>query len=162
MADELEFDLEDEPINNERSEKRIKTLAEKVRTEAEAKEKALQEKADADLRTQAAEKERDFYQSFSDSTAKYPNASEYKDDIKEKVLSGYSVEDATVSVLAKEGKLTAPVAPRETIAGGSAPNAISSDGPKSLNEMSREDKRAELQRIESEGGDLSRILRSSS
>ncbi len=84
---------------------------------------------------------------------------EYKDAIKEKVMKGYSVEDATVATLAAEGKFSAPVAPRETIAGGSATNSIQSDGPKSMNEMTRDEKRAELLRAEAEGGDLSRILR---
>src|ERR1035437_610055 len=75
-----------------------KTKAEKAAVEAEAK-------------MATAEKERDFFKDFSGSISKYPSANEYQDAIKEKVMSGYTVEDATVSVLAKEGKLGTIQAP---------------------------------------------------
>ena len=61
-------------------------------------------------------------------------------------MSGYTVEDATVAVLAKEGKLTGmptPQPPVENPAGGSAITNLGG-GEKSLNEMSRDEKRAAL------------------
>lgn len=157
----------DESINNENNtragqsiDRRVSNLTETLKTEREEKAKSDQAKADAEARAIAAEKERDFYSSFSDSTSQYPQASEYKDAIKEKVLAGYSVEDATVSVLAKEGKLTSAPQPRENIAGGSATNAMQAQGDKSIRDMERAEKRAALIEAENEGGGLSNILRS--
>lgn len=47
----------------------------------------------------------EFKSGFMEVTSTYPLASEYEDAIKEKVKAGYSVDDATVAVLQKEGKL---------------------------------------------------------
>lgn len=167
MEDEFNLDVEDTTqINNTNTragksiDSRVSNLTETLKTEREEKAKLDQAKTDAEARATAAEKERDFYSSFSDSTSQYPQASEYKDAIKEKVLAGYSVEDATVSVLAKEGKLTSQPAPRESIAGGSATNALQAEGNKSIRDMERADKRAALIEAENEGGGLSAILRS--
>jgi len=152
MADELDLDLDLEEDINSKVKQRIDTAlskrdeAQKLASEKEAEaQKALEEKAQI-------EKERDFYASFSDSTAKYPNAHEFKDSIKEKVMSGYSVEDATVAVLAKEGKLTVESTPKEVISpmGGSAQINIPS-GEKSIQEMTREEKRAALMEAEKRG-----------
>ncbi len=148
MAEELELDLDIEDQSINKTEERIKNLSSKVKdTSRERDEANAKAQAEAD-RASAAEKERDFYASFSDQTSKYPGASEYKDAIKEKVLSGYSVEDATVAVLASEGKFTPQV---ETVmapanaAGGSASFQLPSGGSKTLGEMSRDEKRAELE-----------------
>ena len=141
MADELELELEDNDV-----EKRIKDLSNKVKLtagERDEKDRLLKER-DEQLGT--VSKERDFFKDFSGNVAKYPGASEYQDAIKDKVMSGYTVEDATVAVLAKEGKFTptpAPVAPKENPAGGSAITNTGS-GDKSLSEMSREEKRSAL------------------
>jgi hypothetical protein len=142
MPDEdLDLELED----NNAVEKRIKSLSEKVKLTAQERDEKDSLLKERDSTIASLNKEKDFYASFSDSTAKYPNASEYKDKIREKVMSGYDVEDATVAVLAKEGKLnyTAPVAPRDNPAGGSAVANIGS-GEKSMNEMSKDEKRAAL------------------
>lgn len=117
-----------------------------------ADKKAAEEKA-ASLEAEKlkAEKERDFYSSFSDSIAKYPSAPEYKDKIKEKVMAGYSVEDATISILHAEGKLIPPTPPKENVAGGSAPTNIAQAQPKTLSDMNREERWEALKEAERRG-----------
>ena len=106
MADEFDLDALDTDIEKENKiEKRIKDLSEKVRLTSEERDEKDKLVKDRDEKIVGLEKERDFFSSFGDSVAKYPQASEFKDAIKEKVLHGYTVEDATISVLAKEGKL---------------------------------------------------------
>lgn len=167
MENEFEVDNNDANINNDNNtragqtiDRRVSNLTETLKTEREEKARLAQEVEEGKLKLQTLEKENSFNSSFSDSTSQYPQASEYKDAIKEKVLAGYSVEDATVSVLAKEGKLTSAPQPRENIAGGSATNAMQAEGTKSLRDMERSDKRAALIEAENEGGELSAILRS--
>lgn len=161
--DENELDLNlDENINNNRTNERFTKLTEKVGTEAKARAEAEKKFADADTARIAAEKERDFYSNFADTTGQYPAAKEYKDAIKEKVLAGYTVEDATVSILAKEGKLTSYTPPAQKMdspAGGSATTSMRNDSDKSLGEMSKDEKRSELLRMEQESGGLSHMLR---
>ncbi len=98
-------------------------------------------------------KERDFYASFSDSIAKYPSAPEYKDKIKEKVMSGYSVEDATISILHSEGKLIPTSQPiqRENVSGGSAPNQITNNQEKTVKQMSSPERWEALREAERRG-----------
>lgn len=75
MAEELELDLtEDEPIN--KTEERIKNLSSKAKTFAEERDQARAAAEAAEAARVAAEKERDFFASFSDQAAKYPAASE--------------------------------------------------------------------------------------
>lgn len=141
---EIEQQAQTEITSKNAVEERMKNLS---KAKIEAENKATEEakaRAEAESRVQIAEKERDFFASFSDSISKYPNANEHKDAIKEKVMSGYTVEDATVSVLAKEGKLgtvQAPPPPRQSPAGGSASNQIQSGGNRQIADMSREEKR---------------------
>ncbi len=98
-------------------------------------------------------KESAFYKGFNQVSTKYPGANEYQDKILEKVNAGYDVEDATISILAKEGKYTPPVATveRESPAGGSAATAIPGSGQKTLDEMTRDEKRAALMELEAQG-----------
>ena len=157
MAEEIDLDVLDDDINrNNAIEERIKSLSGKVKSTAEERdaERARAEEAHAKLAT--AEKEIAFFSSFSDSLSKYPTASEYKDAIKEKVLSGYSVEDATVAVLAREGKLqgtqqTQTYTPPPSPAGGSATNIPMGTGNKSLKEMSHSEKFQALKDAEARG-----------
>lgn len=148
MADELELDLDtEEPNINNRSEERIRNLSSKAKTFAEERDTARAATEAAEAEKANLQKERDFFESFSDTATKFPGASDFKDAIKEKVLAGYSVEDATVSVLNAEGKLTPTVekAPEPAAAaGGSAPTTLPQGGTKVLSEMSREEKRAEV------------------
>lgn len=136
---------------NSKFHQRIKKLSETIElTKQERDElKASIEKLNEEKTL--TQKERDFFASFADSTAKYPNAHEYKDSIKEKVMAGYTVEDATVAVLAKEGKLNVATPPSESPAGGSASNPPPSDGVKTLSEMTKEEKRQALMEAESKG-----------
>lgn len=136
QLDQVEAQVEQNITSKNAVEERMTNLA-------KAKAEAEKAKAEADARAANAEKERDFFANFSDSIAKYPSANEYKDVIKEKVMSGYTVEDATIAVLAREGKLTPPPPERQSPAGGSASNQIQSGGisGKTIQELNREEKR---------------------
>lgn len=151
MEEELDLDLEgSEEINREKS--RNKGLSEKViQTSKERDEaKALAEKEATEKA--AALKDVDFYKNFSTVSSKYQGSAEYQDKIREKVNAGYDLEDATISILAKEGKYTpaAPQVEKESPAGGSAVNQIkNSDKP--LNEMNKSEMRQKLQEAETRG-----------
>jgi|SRR3990167_2059114 len=126
------------PKEPSRAEERITQLSDKVRQEAEGREKAEREKSEL-------QRERDFYAGFSDVVATNPAAKDHKDDILSKVKSGYTVEDATYAVLGKAGKLGAqPQQPVQNPAGGSAPNAITQSAEKPVAEMSQDERRAAL------------------
>lgn len=157
--------MEDEIINEDEQEKparpdnRFKDLSDKVKTTAEERdaEKLKAEKAEADKN--AAKKDVEFYKNFNTTASKHPGATDYQDQIKEKVDAGYELEDATVSVLAREGKLTNSSVQRDSPAGGSAATAMKSGGEKELSEMTRDEKRAALEEVERESGGVSQILR---
>lgn len=145
MADELNLDDSgDTKVENPR----IKQLSDKVKTTSEERDTEARLRQEAEAKAQSAEKERDFYASFADTTSQYPQAKDFKDDIKAKVLSGYTVEDATVSVLAKNGKLTTSVVREGTAAGGSATTHIPNDtGEKTVSEMSPEERKKAVHEI---------------
>lgn len=144
------------PAPEEKNNNRYKDLADKVKTTAEERDAANTAK-------EAAEKELNFYKGFSKVSSKpeYQAASEYQDKIKEKVLSGYDMEDATISVLGKAGKLGNFTAPsqRESPTGGSATTTMNQGGDKTIAEMTRAEKREALLQGEAESGSLSKILR---
>lgn len=147
MDDELDLDLNLEEQNINKTQERIQNLSGKVKEQASIAEKARADALAAEERANAAEKKAEFLDSFTGVSAKYPGAVEFKDAIQEKVLKGYSVEDATVSVLNAENRFTP--APQAEVhqqsaqaAGGSAPTQIPSSGSKELHEMSRDEKRA--------------------
>ena len=148
VQEEIEQDTEDVQLDEEiqqesKVEKRIKQLSNKVKLTSQERDELTKVKQKLEVERDTAKKEVEFYSAFSNTTDKYPNAKEYKDKIKEKVLAGYSVEDAAVAVLAKEGKLTMPQI-IENPAGGSATNLPMTGESKPLNEMTREEKRAEV------------------
>lgn len=163
MNDDLDLDLDNIHEQAEQKEKvknRFSQLSEKVIiTSKERDEANAKLQAEAEARTNA-EKERDFYKGFSTSISKYPHASEYQDKILEKVKSGYDVEDAMVAVLAKEGRLNMSSAPVQQpigqVEGGSAPTIT--EGSKTLQDMSPEEKFAALVEAEKTGG-LQKALR---
>ena|SRR3990167_3258408 len=135
-------------------EERIKSLSSKVKTASEERDAAKTAQEAAEVAKQSAEKERDFYASFADSVTKYPAASEFRDKIKDKVLAGYSPEDATVSVLNAEGKLTPTVEPAPVAApaaGGSAVNQLPDFSNKTAAEMTQVERRAALVEAEKRG-----------
>jgi hypothetical protein len=159
MEDELNLDnIEVQAEEKLKVKNRFQQLSDKVATTSKERDDALAKaQAEAEDKTRL-EKERDFYKDFSTNVSKYPNASEYQDKILEKVKSGYSTEDAMVSVLAKEGKLTSPRVETAAITaeGGSASTVLAGD--KTTDQMSADDKRAAL--IEAEKtGDLERAIR---
>lgn len=153
MADVDLEQLDTEIEGENRTEKRIKDLSEKVRLAAEERDEQKRLKSESDAKIADLEKERDFLTSFTEVSGKYPEASSYRDRIKEKVLKGYSVEDATVSTLAGEGKFNQPKTPVkvDNVAGGSAINQPITGGEKPIAEMSRDEKRAKLLEAEQRG-----------
>ena len=133
----------DEEVQENKVEKRIKQLSNKVKLTSQERDELAKGKKSLEAERDTAKKEVEFYSSFSDAIDKYPAAKEYKDRIKEKVLSGYSMEDAAVAVLAKEGKLTMPKV-TENPAGGSATNPPMTGESKPLKDMTLEEKRGEV------------------
>jgi hypothetical protein len=159
--EDLSLDLDNLEVQAEEKLKvknRFEKLSEKVITTSKERDEALakaQAEADAKLK---AEKERDFYKDFSANVSKYPNASEYQEQILEKVKVGYTTEDAMVAVLAKEGKLTseAPQPPTPQVEGGSAETLVG--GEKTLETMTSAEKLAALTEAD-KTGDLVQALR---
>lgn len=154
MADELDLDQLDSQIEKEnKTEKRIKDLSEKVKLTAEERDEKDKLLTEQNTKISGLEKERDFLNSFGDQLSKYPEASGFKDAIKEKVLKGYSVEDATTAVLVANGKYNAPRVERpiDTVAGGSSPTMHQPTGEKTIQQMTRDEKRAALVEAESKG-----------
>lgn len=138
-----EIEVEEAKVDKpeERKDKRFTDLSEKVRTASEERD--------------LANKRAEFAEGFVDVALKYQGAEEYKEQIKEKVLNGYTIEDAALTVLAGEGKLKG--APKPTIAGGSATTTPPSGEEKPLAEIPIDEKRELLLKAEQEG-DLSRVF----
>lgn len=156
MADDLYVDdsnFEGDRFINNKVEERIKDLSQKVKLTAQERDELKGLNQQLSSEKENLSKEVDFYKNFSSSTGKYPGAAEHVDDIRAKVLAGYDVEDATVAVLARAGKLSGstPAPEREIRAGGSATNLPPSGGTKNLRDMSREEKRAALMEAETRG-----------
>ena len=157
MADELDLELDDSTTqdeNNNKVEKRIKDLSGKVKTTSEERDAALAETQKVEAEKQAALKDAEFYKNFNATASKYQGAGEYQDKIREKVMAGYNIEDATVSTLVNEGKFTPPPTPqppRESPVGGSAPTQLKTGGAKTVGEMTQEERRAELMEAEKRG-----------
>lgn len=145
MENENEIVVEEEITKKNPVEERMRNLS-KAKLDAETA------KTEAETKAQNAEKEVSFYKDFSGSISKYPAANEFQDAIKEKVMSGYTMEDATVAVLNREGKLQPQTAPiqRQSPAGGSASNALSG-GAKSQTEMTRDERRQAIRDAEARG-----------
>ena len=142
----------DEIINEPSEvEKRIKDLSGKVKLTAEERDEQKRLLQEQEGKTAETAIERDFYKGFSASTAKYPAANEFQEEILGKVKSGYSVEDATISVLNSKGKLMPETVERQQAAGGSAPINISGGGTKSHFEMTQAERRAALLEAEQKG-----------
>ena len=149
MAEDPLTGLEIQPSE---SEKRIKQLSEKVRLTSEERDEQARLLAVESGKTATAEKERDFYQGFSDVVSSNPMAKDHKDEIKAKVLSGYTVEDATFAVLGKAGKLGQPkIEEPQSPAGGSAPTTPPQSGVKSPQEMTQEERKAALLEAQARG-----------
>lgn len=153
MADELDLDnLDNEIEKDNRVEKRIKDLSEKVRLTSEERDEQKKLLQDKISENDNLKKEHEFLNSFGMQVGKYPEAANLKDKIKERVLKGYSVEDATAAVLVAEGKYSPPKIeqPIGNFAGGSATTQHPT-GDKSFSQMTSAEKRAELVKAESRG-----------
>lgn len=136
MADETIIEPVPEPSD---AQKRIIQLSDKVRTTSE--ELSTEKKA-----REAAEKKAAFSEGYAEVLTSNPAAKEFKADIEAKVMSGYTVEDATYAVLGKAGKLGQPQAAEvQSPAGGSAPNVIPT-GQKGIGEMTQAERRAQLEK----------------
>lgn len=159
MADENELDLDqiDRELEKENKvEKRIKDLSDKVKLTSNERDELQRISAQKDTENASLKKENEFLGSFGDAIGKYPEAASFRDQIKEKVLKGYSMEDATVSTLASAGKLNAPQreVQIDNPAGGSAVTQHQSGGEKPLSQLTQGEKKAKLLEAEARG-DLS-------
>lgn len=153
MADELDLELDDEQENINKVEKRIKSLSDKVKLTSEERDELAKAKETLEQEKSSISKERDFYKGFNAISTKYQGASEYQDKILEKVNAGYDVEDATIAILAKEGKFT-PQQPKietEKVAGGSANTSFKGDDEKTPDKMSQDERLSELKKLEAKG-----------
>ena len=158
MAEELELDLSNEDENINKTEERIKNLSSKVKTTAQERDAERAAREEAEAKAQAAERKVEFLDKFTDVSTKYQGAAEYKDKIFEKVNSGYSLEDAAVSVLNAEGKFAPQMAPIVESAGGGSAATILPSGDRDVSEMSKDEIRSKL--IEaSESGELAQVIR---
>ncbi len=158
MADELDLELDDELQEKvSKSQERIKSLSEKVKLTSQERDDLAKEKETLAIEKAQLAKENDFHKNFNSLIPKYQGAVKYQDKIKEKVLAGYSVEDATTSELIAAGEYIPPepaLASRESPAGGSATTALKAEGEKKLSEMTREEKLAKLKEDEGSVADL--------
>lgn len=155
MDENLDLDLGGDETKEliSRKDKKINSLSEKLGlTEKEKADAAAKAEAEAQARAEA-EKERDFFKSFNTLSSKYQGAQDYQEKIWEKVKSGYDMEDAAISILAKEGKYTAPVAPVEQApaAGGSASTGIADVVDKTPDKMTQAERLSVLREMESKG-----------
>lgn len=155
MAEELDLDSNEGDTEEiiSRKDSRIKSLLEKNKLtseERDEKDRLLKEKEELLANTS---KENEFLKGFTKVSTKYQGANDYQDKIWEKVKSGYDVEDATVSVLNKEGKFIPPeqIQERESPAGGSASTGITDKADKPINQRSKEELRAALIEQEQKG-----------
>lgn len=162
MAEDLEQSSQDNSQNENinRAEERIKDLSTKAKTAYQERDEAsAKAQAEADAR-QTAEKERDFFKEFSTLTSKHPNAAEYQDKILEKVKGGYTPEDATVSVLNAEGKLSpivgTPVSPAN--AGGGSASTVIPQGERGADQMTQAERRDALLKA-NESGELADVIK---
>lgn len=155
MEDELDLDLNEN--NNEeiitRKDKKIKSLSEKFEMSEKEKADLAKAKEEAEAKANALQKEAEFFKGFNTVSSKYQGATEYQDAIREKVLAGYDIEDATVAILNREGKFTptAPVEDRQPIGGGSASIGMANNSEKSYGEMNKSELRSALEETIAKG-----------
>lgn len=127
-------------------EERITDLSSKVKT-------ASDERDAANTRAEAAERKAAFAEGFVDviATPELAAAKDHKADIEAKVMSGYSVKDATYAVLGAAGKLGSPKVERQPVAGGSASTNVTIQTDKSFDQMTQKEKRDALVEAQRKG-----------
>ena len=152
--------LDSEIDRDNKVEKRIKDLSDKVRSTAEERDAQKNLNTEKDAKLADIQRERDFYAGFADVLSVNPQAKDHKDEILAKVKGGYSVEDATFAVLGKAGKLgQAPAQPSQpqrhvevaSPIGGSAVTQHSTGGDKPISQLTRDEKRERLLDAEARG-----------
>lgn len=133
-----------EPVSE--SQKRITQLSDKVRTTSEERDEKVRLLELSNTKVATLERENAFNSGFVDVLSTHSAAKDHKDDIKAKVLTGMSVEDATFAVLGKAGKLGASLPQNTTnhVAGGSSPTTQTQTADKSVAEMNQDERRAQL------------------
>jgi hypothetical protein len=144
MAEETTINTETtsttEAPKENRSEERIKQLSDKV-------ELTSKERDELKTLNETTARERDFYKGFSEVVGTHTAAKDHQEEIKEKVLKGYSVQDATFAVLGAAGKLGgSPQVATPQVAGGSASTTITQNVDKPIAEMSQVERRAQLEK----------------
>lgn len=150
MAEEQNVDLEQttpeaQEEKTNKVEERFNKLSGKISTAEKSKEEAEAVAVEATANQVLAEKDRDFYKNFSEISNKYPGAGDFQDQIKEKVDAGMSLDDATVTIMHAEGRLTPMTqeVDKTEVVGGSAVTQ-NPDATKTVSEMTQEEKREEL------------------
>lgn len=143
MAEETIITPQVQPVELSRAEERIKQLSDKVELTAKERDEKEALIKDKDAKISLLEKENTFNSGFADMLGTYSAAKDHKDEIKAKVVAGYTVEDATLAVLGKAGKLGA-VAPTPQVAGGSATTTVTQDSNKSPKDMTQAERREQL------------------
>ena len=143
-----------DPINNQtteeieddnkesRSQQRIKQLSDKVELTAKERDELKTIREQDQKKIAELERENTFNSGFADVISTHTAAKDHKDAIKEKVMAGYSIEDATFEVLGKAGKLGKVQESTVTdVAGGSATTTPQSTQkePKDMNQSERRD-----------------------
>lgn len=131
--------------NDTRSQQRITQLSEKVELTSKERDEMKELVGKKDIEISELQREKSFSDGFADILGTHTAAREHKDEIKAKVLAGYSVEDATYAVLGKAGKLNNVVPVQTQVAGGSAATNVSTT-QKSVSEMTTDEKRAQLEK----------------
>lgn len=148
-------ELDNELNQPSEAQQRIQQLSGKVKEEAEKRAEADRLKAEAEAKAAEAEKKAAFAEGFADIIATNPAAKDHKADIQAKVMSGYSIQDATYAVLGPLGKIAAAAPePTPSPAGGSAGFVPPSTGTKSFTELSQEERRKAIEELAARG-DLS-------
>src|SRR3990167_7410264 len=140
--DDVQLDEQDGVQQGSKVEKRIKQLSNKVKLTANERDELVKANKKLEAERDLLKSDSEFSSSFSENPH-YQVAKDYKDEIKKKVSSGYSLEDAVVATLAKEGKLSA-IQKTDNPAGGSATNPPMTGDIKPLKDMTREEKREEV------------------
>lgn len=157
MTDELDLDLDLGDNTEEiitRNKKKINSLSEKLGESEKEKADLAKAKEEAEAKANAATKDAEFFKGFNTISSKYQAASEYQDQIREKVMAGYELEDAAIAVLNREGKFTPALQAEQRqplAAGGSASIGITDNVEKPFEKMSRSELKSALQEAESKG-----------
>ena len=142
MTEEFNNQTPDEDGEKEsRSQQRIKQLSDKVESTAKERDESKTLREQDQKKIAELERENAFNSGFAEVLGTHIAAKDHKDAIKEKVMAGYSVEDATFAVLGKAGLLgQTPI----QVAGGSATTTPQSTQPKEVKDMNQAERREVL------------------